>query len=64
MWTEAFIGNQWVPLDATMGQGGIGAAHIKMGTSSFSDEGPSPITTFLPLHQILGNMEIDVISVE
>ncbi len=64
MWTEALIGNQWVPLDATMGQGGIGAAHIKMGTSSFSDDGPSPITAFLPLHQILGNMEINILSSE
>lgn len=64
MWTEALVGDQWIPLDATMGQGGIGAAHIKMGVTSFSDEGPAPITAFLPLHQILGNMEIRVVSTE
>ena len=64
MWTEAWIGDQWIPLDATMGAGGIGAAHIKLGTSSFSDDGPSPVTAFLPLHQILGQMEIIILSSE
>src|SRR5262249_1401304 len=30
MWTEALLGDRWVPLDATLGGGelGIGAAHI------------------------------------
>ncbi|WP_166820276.1 transglutaminase-like domain-containing protein [Thalassoroseus pseudoceratinae] len=64
MWTEAFLGGQWVPLDATLGQGGIGAAHIKLAESSFADDAPAPVTTFLPLMNILGQIEIEVLEVE
>lgn len=64
MWTEAYLGGQWVPLDATLGQGGIGAAHIKMADSSFSDEAAAPVTTFLPLINVLGTMKIEVTSAE
>lgn len=62
MWTEAYLNGRWVPLDATLGQGGIGAAHIKLGESSFSDNGPAPITSFLPLLKVLGNMQIRVMD--
>jgi transglutaminase-like putative cysteine protease len=33
MWTEAWIGDRWLPLDATLGKGGIAADHIKLGAS-------------------------------
>ncbi|CAK9000744.1 Transglutaminase-like superfamily protein [Durusdinium trenchii] len=33
MWTEAYLGSTWVPLDATLGRGGVGAAHIKLSDS-------------------------------
>lgn len=62
MWTEAKIGETWVPLDATLGRGGIGAAHIKLVESSFSDEGAAPVTAFLPLLNVLGNIQIEVVS--
>jgi len=64
MWTEAFLGGKWIPLDATLGKGGIGAGHIKLAQSSFSDDEPSPLTTFVPLINVLGKMKIDVVSVE
>ncbi|HUG93880.1 MAG TPA: transglutaminase-like domain-containing protein, partial [Planctomycetaceae bacterium] len=62
MWTEALLGETWVPLDATLGRGGIGVGHIKLAESSFSDEGPAPITSFLPLLKILGRMRIEVVE--
>ena len=64
MWTEALFGDQWIPLDATLGRGGIGATHIKLAESSFADDAPAPITTFVPLLKVLGNMKIDVQRVE
>ena len=30
MWTEMYLSGHWIPLDATLGQGGIGAAHLKL----------------------------------
>ena len=29
MWNELWIGDRWVPMDATLGRGGIGAAHLE-----------------------------------
>ena len=64
MWTEAKIGKTWIPLDATLGRGGIGAAHLKMVDSSFANDGPAPITTFLPLLKVLGRTTIKVVKAE
>jgi len=64
MWTEAYLGGKWVPLDATLGLGGIGAGHIKMSESSFSDDAPSPVLAFLPLTNALGKIEIELIESE
>ena len=61
MWTEVFAKGMWIPLDATLGKGGIGADHIKFADSSFSDDGDStPITAFLPMVSALGKMKIEV----
>jgi len=62
MWTEAWINDRWIPLDATLGRGGIGAAHIKMAQSSFADDAPAPVTMFLPLVSVLGEIQIEVLS--
>jgi len=64
MWTEALLGDRWVPLDATLalGQGGTGAAHIKLADSSFADNGPAPMTTFLPLLHVMGKIELTVVE--
>jgi hypothetical protein len=64
MWSEAWLDGKWVPLDATLGRGGIGGAHIKMAQSSFSDDGPAPVLSFLPMMKVLGKMEIKVIESE
>ena len=64
MWTEAFLNDRWVPLDATLGQGGTGAAHIKLLASSMKDQGTTPASVFLPIISILGNLDIDVLHIE
>ncbi|MFN0199759.1 MAG: transglutaminase-like domain-containing protein [Planctomycetaceae bacterium] len=62
MWTEAYFGNQWIPLDATLGRGGIGGAHIKLADASLSDDSPAPVLTFLPLLNVLGKMKIEILE--
>ncbi|MCA9216653.1 MAG: transglutaminase domain-containing protein [Planctomycetales bacterium] len=62
MWTEAWIDGHWIPLDATLGIGGIGAAHIKISDTSFADGGG--FESMLPVIQLIGNLEIDVEKIE
>lgn len=64
MWTEVLINGQWIPLDATLGGSGIGAAHIKLSDTSFSDDGPTATTSFLPILKIVGNTTLKVKSAE
>ena len=64
MWTEAWLDGKWVPLDATLGKGGIGAGHIKLADSSFADDGPAPVTSFVPLMNMLSNVTIHVVSTD
>ena len=64
MWTEVFVDSRWIPLDATLGRGGIGAAHIKLSTSSFADDAPIPVTLFLPLMKLMGHLNIRVLNAE
>lgn len=62
MWTEVFIKDRWIPVDATLGLGGIGAGHIKLSDSSFSDDAPTPGASFLSLLDILGKIKIEVLE--
>lgn len=63
MWTEVFINGKWIPLDATLGMGGIGAAHIKLADTGFQDEGAPPTASFLPILRVIGNMDLKVKTV-
>lgn len=62
MWTEAWINDRWIPLDATLGQGGIGVGHIKIADSDLS--GGGALAAFLPVTQIIGNIEIKPLKLE
>lgn len=64
MWTEAFLAGEWIPLDATLGKGGIGSAHLKMSDSALDDDAPLPVSTFLPAYQALGRLKIEVLKAE
>ena len=62
MWTEAWIKDRWIPLDATLGLGGIGAAHLKLADSSL--QGTSAYAELLPVIQALGRLQLEIVSVE
>jgi transglutaminase-like putative cysteine protease len=62
MWTEVYIDGQWLGLDATLGLGGVSAAHIKISHHSWHDT-PS-LTPLLPVHRVLGKMTIAVVNDE
>ncbi len=64
MWTEALFGDEWIPLDATLGRGGIGAAHLKVAESSLADDAPLPVLAFAPLLSLGPKTQIDVLKVE
>jgi hypothetical protein len=64
MWTEAYLNGKWIPLDATLGRGGAGAAHIKLSDSSLSDDGPAAISAFAPLMLVIGRLKIEVIDAQ
>ncbi|MDY3558179.1 transglutaminase-like domain-containing protein [Gemmata sp. JC673] len=48
MWFEVFAEGQWLPLDATLGMGGVGPGHLKIADHSWHDE-----KTFAPLLPVL-----------
>ncbi|MDX1945980.1 MAG: transglutaminase family protein [Pirellulaceae bacterium] len=62
MWNEAWIDGRWVPLDATLGRGGIGADHLKLADTSL--QGASAYGAMLPVIQVFGRLELSVQSVE
>lgn len=62
MWTEVFLDGAWLPLDGTLGQGGIGAAHIKLAHTSLANG--DAFAAFLPVAQVLGRLKIKVLAAE
>jgi transglutaminase superfamily protein len=62
MWNEVWIKDRWVPMDATLALGGIGADHIKLGDSNLA--GGSPLADLLSVIQIFGRLELEVLEVE
>lgn len=62
MWTEAWLNGRWVPLDATLGHGGIGAAHIKLSDTNF--DGASPLEALLPVMNVLLQLELEIVEVD
>jgi transglutaminase-like putative cysteine protease len=60
MWTEVWLRDRWYPLDATLGQGGIGPGHLKISDSAVDENAPAPIVSFLPMLELMGQMTIEV----
>jgi hypothetical protein len=60
MWTEVYIDNRWIPLDATIGKGGTGADRLKLAHSNL--KGASAYSSFLPVAQVMGRMKIEVLD--
>ncbi len=62
MWTEVYVAGGWYPLDATLGQGGLGAAHLKLTSTNL--KGAEGLASFLPVAKVLGRLKIDVIEIK
>jgi len=61
MWTEVWCADRWIPLDATLGQGGIGAAHLKIRHSNL--EGVDSLGAFLPVLDLMGKLRLEIVAV-
>jgi len=62
MWTEMFLEGRWIPMDATLAQGGIGAAHLKLVASNLA--GASALSCFLPVAQVAGRLKIEILDAQ
>ena len=63
MWTEVWVRGDWVPIDATLGRGSIGAAHLKISDHSWHDT--QSLKPLLPVMRVmLGKVSVDVVKVE
>jgi hypothetical protein len=62
MWAEVWVRGKWLGLDATLGKGSVGAAHIKVTDHSWHNT--QSLTPLLPLQRVLGKMRIEVVRVE
>jgi len=62
MWTEVFVEGRWIPLDATLAKGGIGAAHLKLAHSNL--KGTSAYTSFLPVIRVIGRLKVEIEEVQ
>jgi hypothetical protein len=61
MWTEVWVSGQWLAIDATLGQGSIGAAHVKIADHSWYDT--HSLTPLLSVARVLDKLSIEVVSV-
>ena len=62
MWTEAYIADRWLPLDATQGRGGIGCDHLKLGDSNLS--GADTYSDILKVVTVFRQLELSVVTAE
>jgi hypothetical protein len=63
MWTEVFVRGQWVAIDATLGQGSVGPAHLKITDASWYDT--RAMTPLLPVMRVMiGKPAVSVVEVK
>jgi hypothetical protein len=62
MWNEVWINDRWIPLDATLGLGGIGAAHLKIADADL--QGTGAMGAFLSVLNVMGQLQLEIESVE
>jgi hypothetical protein len=62
MWTEVWIKGQWLMLDAVLGHGHVGAAHLKIADHSWQDI--QTLAPLLPVTRVTGKVRIDVVEVK
>lgn len=62
MWTEVWIKDRWIPMDATLGRGGIGCDHIKLGDSNL--KGSESLAAMASVAQVLNQLELEILEIE
>jgi hypothetical protein len=62
MWTEVLIAGQWTAIDATRGEGHVGATHLKITDHSWHEV--QSMTPMLPVLRVMGKLAIEVVSVD
>ncbi|HZN36507.1 MAG TPA: transglutaminase family protein [Pirellulaceae bacterium] len=62
MWNEVWIGDRWVPMDPTLGQGGIAADHLQLGSTSLS--GQAALADLLGVMTAFGRLELQLVAAE
>jgi transglutaminase-like putative cysteine protease len=62
MWVEVYVEGQWLGVDATLGRGGLDAAHLKVADHSW--HGVQSLTPLLPVSRVLGKMSVEVLRTE
>jgi transglutaminase-like putative cysteine protease len=62
MWTEVWVRGQWVPIDATLGLGRVGATHLKISDQSWHEA--RDMTPLFPVVRVLGRVRLEVLSVQ
>ena len=62
MWAEVWVHGRWMPIDATLGQGYVGAAHIKITDHSWHKT--ESLTPLLPVVRVLDKLTIEVLKAE
>jgi hypothetical protein len=62
MWTEVWVNEQWVPIDATLGRGGVGATHIKISDQSWHEV--RTLVPLLPFIRVVGKVKMEIVSAE
>ena len=62
MWFEVWVNGRWYTLDGTLGQGHVGAGHVKVLDAHWNDT--DSFLPLLPVVRLLGKLKLDVLSVE
>lgn len=62
MWTEVWVKGQWLMLDAVLGQGSVGAGHLKIADHSWQDI--QTLAPLLPVTRVTGKARIQVVEVK
>jgi transglutaminase-like putative cysteine protease len=62
MWNEVWIGDRWLPLDATIGRGYVAADRLKLVDTNL--DGANAYSAMLPVVQVFGRLELEIKEVE
>jgi hypothetical protein len=62
MWTEVWVKGQWLMLDAVLGRGSVGAAHLKIADHGWQDI--QTLAPLLPVTRVTGKVRVEIVIVK